>query len=250
MAHAPLTDPYSLVRKAMAWGVHAFTATGAILGLLSIHAIYQEQFHLAFVFMAAAVFVDAVDGTFARLVQVKSVLPGFDGALLDNIIDFLNYVVVPALFLYQAGLLPAGIGWLAAAGIALASSYQFCQGDAKTADHCFKGFPSYWNITVFYLACLGFSPWVNLVIVFLLTILIFVPIKYLYPSRSYHYFRLTLTLTVIWGAMMLALLWQYPEPHPWLLYGSLLYTVYYVAASLQVTGKDWVRERKLRKAAQ
>jgi phosphatidylcholine synthase len=32
-----------------------------------------------------------------------------------------------------------------------ASAYGFCQLDAKTGDHFFLGFPSYWNILAFYL---------------------------------------------------------------------------------------------------
>ena len=43
--------------------------------------------------------------------------------------------------------------------------YGFCRTDAKTADHFFTGFPSYWNIVAFYLYVLGWPPAVNAAIV-------------------------------------------------------------------------------------
>jgi phosphatidylcholine synthase len=218
--------------KALAWSVHLFTATGAVWGLLAVVAIIQHQWLLAFIYMAVAIAVDGLDGTLARMFKVKGALPGFDGALLDNIVDYLNYVIVPALLLYQAELLPPTWDLVGVALIALSSAYQFCQSDAKTEDNYFKGFPSYWNVVVFYLFFLGLIGWVNLTIIVVLTVLVFVPIKYIYPSRMRSHQRLTLGLTVIWGAAILIALVQYPTPQPGLLWLSLLYLVYYVGMSV------------------
>ena len=154
----------SLQRKAAAWFTHFFTATGAVWGLMSIIAITNGAWQAAFAWMALAVFVDSFDGLLARRVRVKDVLPNFDGGLLDNMIDFLNYVVVPAFFLYESDILPMGGKLLGGAMIIIASSYQFCQADAKTEDHLFKGFPSYWNIMVFYLFMFQWNGWVNLAV--------------------------------------------------------------------------------------
>src|SRR5450759_5311510 len=134
-----------------AWVVHLYTATGAALGLFALAASSRGDYRLAFVWMAIAVFIDVTDGTLARRVRVKEVLPYFDGSKLDDIVDYLNYVVVPMFLAYQAALMPSGIGGLALATVPLlASGYGFCQTDAKTADHFFTGFPSYWNVMVFY----------------------------------------------------------------------------------------------------
>jgi phosphatidylcholine synthase len=218
-------------QKALAWSVHLFTATGAVWGLLAVVAVIQHQWLLVFFYMAVAIVVDALDGTLARIFKVKGALPGFDGALLDNIVDYLNYVIVPALLLYQAELLPPVMDIVGAAMIALASAYQFCQSDAKTEDNYFKGFPSYWNVLVFYLFFLGLAGWVNFAVIALFTVLVFVPIKYIYPSRMSRHQRLTLGLTAIWGLMILIALAQYPEPSQALLWFSLLYLVYYVGMS-------------------
>ncbi len=154
---APSIAAPSTQEQGIAWLVHLFTATGAIWGLLSIIAINQEQWRLLFLWMAIAVIVDGLDGFLARAAQVHRVLPNFDGALLDNIVDYLNYVFVPAYFLYAAGLLPQQLEVVLPIIVLLASAYQFSQSDAKTEDHFFKGFPSYWNIVVVYLVMLGLS---------------------------------------------------------------------------------------------
>jgi phosphatidylcholine synthase len=220
------------MRKSLAWGVHLLTASGVVWGLLSIRAVFLEAWVEAFAWMTVAVVVDGIDGTFARWVQVKRVLPGFDGTLLDNVIDYLNYVFVPALFLYSAGLVPPGTALITAASISLASTYQFCQDGAKTEDHFFKGFPSFWNVVVFYLVVLGLGPVANLTILGVLLVLVFVPIKYVYPTRTVSYQRLTLILTTLWAVAVAAILWLKLDPPAWLLYGSLSYLVYYVVLSL------------------
>ena len=213
----------------LAWGVHLFTATGALWGLLAIMATVQHQWQAAFFWLGLAALVDSLDGTLARRFQVKGVLPSFDGALLDNIIDYQTYVIVPAIFLYEANLLPATVTIAGVAMVVLASAFQFCQSDAKTDDHTFKGFPSYWNVVVFYLFVCDANPWINFWIIATLTVLVFVPIKYLYPSR---FQKLTLTLTTIWGLLCVTIWLQYPLYQPWMLWVSLLYLVYYVGLSL------------------
>ena len=225
----------------LAWGTHLFTASGAIWCLLAIKASIEDRWTEAFAWLVLAVFVDSVDGALARWMGVKDVLPKFDGTLLDNLIDYVSYVIVPAFFLDRAPLLPAPFSFPAASGIALASAYQFCQTGAKTPDHYFKGFPSYWNVTVLYLLALKFDPWINLVIIATLTVLIFVPIKYLYPSRTPRFRKLTVTLTSLWGVMALVIIWQLPDPEPWLTWSSLAYVVYYFAMSLVLTLEPTVR---------
>lgn len=225
------------LRTWAAWGVHFYTAIGAPLGLVALIASGQGWFTVAFGCMALATFIDATDGQLARRVDVKNVLPQFDGARLDDIVDYLNYVVVPIVVAYQAGLLPPGWGGLVVASLPLlASGYGFSQSDAKTSDatanHFFTGFPSYWNIVVFYLYALGSPVWVNVVALLVLSVLVFVPIRYVYPSRSTVARKSTYALGGLWAVMMLALLFQFPHPSRELAYASLFFPVYYVGLSL------------------
>jgi phosphatidylcholine synthase len=216
-----------------AWFVHAFTASGAVLAYLALEAVVAGDVRLAFVWLAVATGVDSVDGALARLARVKERTPEFDGALLDNIIDYLTFVLVPVFLLRQQGLLPAGTpGLAAAAAVLLSSAYGFCRLDAKTPDHFFTGFPSYWNIVALYMVALGTQPSTNMLFLLGFVALVFVPIGYVYPSRTPKWQGLSVGLGLAWGAAMAVVIWTLPSPPPWLVWGSLVYPVYYGGLSI------------------
>ena len=226
----PLTS-----RKILAWSVHLFTATGAIWGFLTLLAIFEQNWRMMIMWMIVAMFVDGFDGILARWFHVKEYAKGVDGGLMDNIIDYLNYVVVAAFILNKApNLMPAGFGLLAAFSILLTSAYQFSQVDAKTDEQSFffKGFPSLWNFLVVYLMLLQLNPWVNLFILIICNILVFVPVKYLYPTRSTRLRHLTLALTYLYGLIGAWGLLQYPSVPQWVMWVSLVYVGYYALLSL------------------
>jgi phosphatidylcholine synthase len=215
-----------------AWGVHLYTASGAVLALLALDAIGRDAYAAAFAWMAVAMLVDCTDGTLARRARVKDVLPQFDGSKLDDIVDYLNYVLVPIALAYRAGLLPGGlVGLLSAALPLLASSYGFCESAAKTPDHFFTGFPSYWNVVALYLFALGWSPWTNAAVLAVLSVLVFVPIRYLYASRTTTARTATYGGGALWAVSVFWLLAQFPTPSRTLAMVSLLYPAYYMALS-------------------
>ena len=225
----------SLSARVAAWMVHALTASGAVLGMLAIVELYEKDYVYFFFMLILATLIDACDGALARWFQVKIVLPNFDGALLDNIVDYFTYVLVPALFLFESGVLPAGSEFIVMTVMALSSGYQFCQSDAKTEDHYFKGWPSYWNIVALYFFLLDTPPIMNFGIVLICGVLVFVPIKYLYPSRTKRYRGVTLGLTAVWGGLLLVALLQYPAGGRALVWCSLIYVVFYVVVSIRMT---------------
>lgn len=223
-------DP-TLSRRALAAGVHLFTASGAIWAVLAIDAIVDTRWQAAFFWMALSLAIDTLDGSLARLARVADVFPSFDGTLLDNLVDFLSYVFVPAVFVYRADLLPPGWALIGVVIVCLSSAYQFSQGNAKTSDHYFTGFPSYWNIVVFYLFFLDWSPWLNLGILALLGIAVFVPIQYIYPSRTRRNRGLTIVATALWGLLVVLAILQYPDSKAPVLM-SMVYLPFYVGLSL------------------
>jgi phosphatidylcholine synthase len=223
-----------LIKRALAWSVHLFTATGAVWGLLTLLAVYEQNWRAAILWIIIAMFVDGFDGMLARWFHVKEYASEVDGALLDNIIDYLNYVVVAALILIKApGLLPAGWEMAGAFSILLTSAYQFAQVDAKTDEKSFffKGFPSLWNFLVLYMMLLRLNPWINLAALVVCNVLVFVPVKYLYPSRNTRLRRLTLILTYIYGAIGIWGLLQYPSVPQWIVWISFIYIAYYALLS-------------------
>jgi len=220
------------LRVAAAWGVHLFTATGAIWGLLALIAIFDHDWRMMIIWMIVAMLVDGFDGMLARWADVKTYANGIDGSLLDNMLDYLNYVVVPALFLVEADVLPAGLRLTGACLILLTSAYQFTQTDAKTDDHHFKGFPSYWNVMALYMLLMDLPQWVNFGFLVLFNVMVFIPIKYIYPSRNSYLRHLTLALTYLYGAVGIWGLIQYPNQPEWVVWVSFLYVAYYLVLSV------------------
>ena len=223
-----------LVKKALAWSVHFFTASGAVWGFLTMLAIFEQNWRAVIGWMIIAMFVDGFDGMLARWFHVKEYAKGVDGALMDNIIDYLNYVVVAALILIKVpNLMPVGFEMVAAFSVLLTSAYQFSQVDAKTDEQSFffKGFPSVWNFLVIYMMLIGLNSWINLALLVICNILIFVPVKYIYPTRNTRLRRLTLGLTYLYGAIGIWGLLQYPSVPQWVVWISLAYVVYYALLS-------------------
>lgn len=225
-------EPVPLSRLFFAFAVHAYTALGSVLGFLALAAAFRGDYATTFQMLAWAFFVDATDGTLARRAHVKQVVPWIDGGLLDNIIDYLTYVVVPVAVLVQPGILPPGTQWMAMS-VLLASSYGFTRTDAKGfVEHYFQGFPSYWNVLVFYYVVLGTDPWVNLAFLLFFVVMVFVPMRWLYPTRMEEGRTAAVGLGAVWAGMGFALILQLPAPSPALAWISLFYPVYYSVASL------------------
>lgn len=217
---------------AAAWLAHLYTASGAVLAFLAMTAVVENDYRRVFLWLAAQVAVDATDGVFARRVRVDERLPWFSGRRLDDIIDYLTYVFIPAILVWHVPLVPAPYAAAVAAAMLVSSAYGFSRDDAKTPDHFFTGFPSYWNIVVFYLMVSGWSATVNTIVLVVLAALVFVPIRYVYPSRTPVLMLPTNVLGALWGVAMLVMLWKFPAVPPLLLGASFVFPIYYLALSL------------------
>ncbi len=216
----------------LAWFAHLYTASGAVLGFLAAVDIFEHDYRTAFLWLYLQVVVDCTDGLVARRLRVRERLPWFNGAKLDDIVDYLCYVFVPALFVWRSLLVSDTWSLPVAAAMLLSSAYGFNRDDAKTGDHYFLGFPSYWNIVVFYLFVARWPAEVNAAILLALVVLVFVPIRYLYPSRGAVLQVPTIVLGLTWAVLMLVMLWQFPSVSRPVFITSLLFPAYYLVVSL------------------
>jgi len=219
------------LRLLLAWLVHLYTALGAAVAVFTVALVAGGRYREALALMGLALVLDATDGTLARAARVKELVPRVDGARLDDIVDYLNYVFVPCFLFLWAGLLPAGHGWWIVCLPLLASAYGFSQADAKTPDHFFLGFPSYWNVVAFYCFVLELSPWFNAFLVISLSVMVFVPIRYIYPSRNAFLQGLTITLGAVWGVLCFVVVFYLPTPPPGVAWASLFFPAYYLGLS-------------------
>jgi len=234
---AGLPSPSGWLR-AGAGAVHLYTASGTALALLIVLAAIEGDAVRALWLGLVALVIDGTDGMLARRLRVRERLPWFDGARLDDIVDYLTYAFAPVLLLWMDGRLPEGAWGTALAVVPLlASSYQFCRVDAKTDDHLFLGFPSYWNVVAFYVIVMDLGAAVTATVLLVCSVLVFVPIGYLYPSRTTAFRRTNLALTAAWLGAYALILSQMPDPSPLLVALSLAYLAYYLAVSLALTAR-------------
>jgi len=231
---------------ATAWLAHLYTATGGVLAFLAATAVFQSVYRQAFFWLYVQVLIDATDGALARFLRVKEQLPWFNGAKLDDIVDYLCYVFVPALIVWHAHLVPGAWSMPVVAAMLLSSAYGFNRVDAKTDDRYFLGFPSYWNIVALYLFVARWPRPANGVILLTLAALVFVPVRYLYPSRGSDFKTFTLVLGVIWGALVLVMVRQLTEVSRSVFLASLVFPVYYVGLSFWLDARR--RSGRLRDA--
>ncbi|MDO9084978.1 MAG: hypothetical protein Q7U53_02120 [Anaerolineaceae bacterium] len=200
--------------RTRAWLVHLYTGLGLMCGFMALYAMVANDPKLVFFWLGVALVIDATDGTFARKFNIKQWTPDFDGRKLDDITDYINYAFLPVFFMWRFDLI-SGLWILVIPVVLLSSVYGFCQSDAKTNDGYFTGFPNFWNLVALYLFTFQWPVVINGIILVVLSILIFVPFKFvsfstpgkvrLAKSLSVVYFVL-LILMVINASQMIAVI--------------------------------------------
>jgi phosphatidylcholine synthase len=229
------------LRKILAWSVHLYTALGlvaaACIAVLVVRGS-DDSFRAALALMVLATLIDSTDGWLARRARVKEFAPSFDGRRLDDLIDFQTYTSLPLLLIWRAEILTGAQSWWLLLPL-LASAYGFSQVNAKTDDGFFLGFPSYWNIVAFYLYLLRPPAWVSLLLIIALSLLTFVPWRYLYPSQRAPFSRLTNVLAAVWVLLLLMILARWPNDSRQLILLSLAFPIYYMLMSWALTLRRW-----------
>jgi phosphatidylcholine synthase len=218
-----------MIARLLAASVHVLTASGAVLALLALRAVHEGDWQTMFVWLGAALIIDAADGPLARRLAVKTVLPRFSGERLDLIVDYLTYVAVPAYALTEAAILPEAARLPAAAAILLSSLFHVADVNSKTEEGYFVGFPAIWNIVLLYLFALGLSPTAALAVVAMFVALTFVPILAVHPFRVERLRWLTCFVAALWAAAA-AVAVANPFPSPLWVKALLIATASYLAS--------------------
>jgi len=217
---------------ALAFAVHIFTASGAALALLALLAAAAADWTLMFAWLGIALFVDGIDGAFARRLDVANRLPRWSGETLDLVVDFTTYVFVPAYAVAAGGLLPQPVAIPLAVVIVVTGALYFADRNMKTGDNYFRGFPGVWNAPAFYLFLLRPDPWIAAAAIILLAILTFVPIPFLHPFRVRRLRVVNALLIVAWSGLAVVALVRDMSPGPWVTGALCAIAVYFLGAGL------------------
>jgi phosphatidylcholine synthase len=187
--------------QARAFSVHLLTASGSFLAFVSLVAASEQRWTAMFWWLGLALFVDGIDGPIARKLEVKEILPTWSGDMLDNIIDYMTYVLIPAFALYQRGFMGEVLSFLSAAIIVISSAIYYADTGMKTKENFFKGFPVVWNMIVFTLFVIEPGQWVSFAVVVIAGILTFVPVNFLHPVRVERLRNINLPVFLAWCAL-------------------------------------------------
>lgn len=178
--------------------VHTFTSLGVVFGFLALLATLNHDIQTAFLWLGIALIVDGVDGSLARKYEVKSNTPNIDGAILDNIIDYFTYVIVPAFMVMEFNMVSEGLIYFVVITILLTSCYTFSNVKLKTEDYYFQGFPAAWNLVVLYIFILDLSQITSFIFIIFCAVFTFIPVKTLHPFRVEEFRKINLINTVLW----------------------------------------------------
>jgi phosphatidylcholine synthase len=227
------------IRVATAWSVHFYTALGGICGVFALFFAAQNDIQMAYLLLVLQMLIDATDGLLARRFKVKEVLPQFDGAMLDNVIDIFTYAWIPLFIILDQQLLPHP-AWIIFP--TFAALYAYGQSNMKNEEGYFIGFPTYWNVVALYLYWLRPVDWLAVLIVIVPAILSFIPTRYLYPSKGVAFWKTAWVLCGFWFLLVLYLLSQ-EFPNQILVLVSLLFPLWYMGMSFYV---EWRERTKVR----
>lgn len=212
--------------------IHVLTASGVALGLLALLAAHDRRWTAMFLWLGVALLVDGIDGPLARRLRVKEMLPQWSGDVLDLVVDYLTYVLVPAYALVVSGLIAPPLSLFAGIVIVVTGALYFADTRMKTEDAYFRGFPAVWNVVVFYLFILRPESAIALAVVLLFCIMTFVPVLFLHPLRVRRFRAANIALIVLWAALALFTLYHDLSPPPAAAILLLAIGLYFLAAGL------------------
>jgi len=218
-------------RSLIALSVHLLTLSGTVLSLAALIAASNHDWPTTFGLLGLALIVDGIDGPLARRFDVVDALPRWQGPILDLIVDYLTYVLVPAYIVYEAGLMPGGLGFVAAAVICVTSGFYFADRHVKTQDNFFRGFPALWNLIVFYIMVLSLRPLAALLLVAVCALATFLPVKFVHPLRVVRWRAPTIAMTAAWALLALLAIFQNMQPHLWVQLALLFVAAYFLILS-------------------
>jgi phosphatidylcholine synthase len=218
------------VRRAAGFSVHVFTASGSAVALLALYAAIDRNFPACFAWLGLALLIDGVDGTLARVAKVTETASAIDGGVLDLVIDFLTYVLVPMVALWRSDLMPVTLSFWLSVIVVFASALYFADTRMKTSDYWFRGFPAIWNVLTIYLFVLRPPAWASATVILAATAAMFAPIVFVHPMRVKQLRVANIVASLAFLVFSVAAIAQDFDASLWVKIGFLAVAAYFLAA--------------------
>ena len=219
-------------RRAAVFSVHLFTASGGAVALLALYAAIERHFPLCFAWLGVALFIDGIDGTLARYARVSESAGTIDGAVLDLVVDFLTYVLVPVVALWRSDLMPAAASFWLGLLVIFASALYFADTRMKTSDYWFRGFPALWNVVALYLFVLRPPAIVCAGLLILGSAGMFAPIVFIHPMRVQKWRGVNIAACLVFLGLSTTAILQGLHAADWIKAGFIAIAAYFLALPL------------------
>jgi phosphatidylcholine synthase len=224
---------FSIGQKLAAWSVHLFTASGLLAGFAALVAVGQHEWRWATIWLLVSQLIDGVDGSLARYFRVREVLPNMEGKNIDFVIDFATYAIIPAYFFYEAAIVPPPYDLLCVGVMLMVAAIYYGKEGMVHEEQFFIGFPVMWNFVVFYqFFILGWSPFWNILLILVLGVFHFIPIKVLYPSRAPNLRALHWIVSLLTIGLVVYITWVYPDTSLWANIAAKVAALYFIGMSI------------------
>ena len=188
--------------KIPAFLVHLFTGSGIIFSFLALISVIEGYKLQTFIFLGIALIIDIIDGTLARKYKTEIFFPNIDGKTLDTIIDYINYIFIPCIMLYQFNYLPQNFTIIIPIIILCISLYSYINIKLIDTSFSYIGFPSIWNIVILYFEILALDQFINLLIILFFVFLKFIPFKVFHPMRYIKFKKINVLL--LFGTLIIS----------------------------------------------
>ena len=231
------------------WALHLLTSFGIICSFFALKNTVDGEIFKAFMWLGLGLFIDGIDGTIARFLKVNESLPHIDGHMLDSIIDYVNYIFLPAFMIHYFGILPKIVDIVIPAIIMVISVISYSNKNTKTDENCYIGFPAIWNVVVLYLVILNCDILINTGVLIFLIILKIIPLRFVHPFRTEKFKKLTLIMSFSWFAFtsLTIIIREYSylsDYYEYCLSSWLLLSFYYVFLTLFLNSDKFVEMYK------
>ena len=188
------------------WCIHLLTCSGLVAGFLSLINVFENNQAGAFLWLGVALIIDAIDGSLARKFEVAKNVKNIDGKMLDSVIDFFNYIIIPSIMIYWFDIVPMYFEIVIPLIILVISAISYSNNNLMSSDNFYKGFPCIWNILLLYIYFFDFNSMTNLFLISFCIILKFIPLKYVHPLRVKKYKIQSTIFMALWFISTLKLL--------------------------------------------
>ncbi|MEX0848332.1 MAG: CDP-alcohol phosphatidyltransferase family protein [Ilumatobacteraceae bacterium] len=186
--------------------IHGLTVSGILVGMLALMAVLDGSPRAAVLLLVLAQVIDGIDGPLARRFDIATVIPKYDGYILDLVIDYVTCVLVPAVFAWQFYVVPHGIsGEISVAMMLITSAMWFSRTDMMTDDHWFRGFPGVWNMVIPTLWLLDAPGWVSVITIVGLSLLSMTDVEFAHPVQALQWRRQNVGFMAVWVLTMVIL---------------------------------------------